>query len=98
MRYIINKLKMIKSIIISKIFRDRFVAYAILLSFLFGCVHFLGFREYTGIISGTTIFSKTHQFFGMLYIILYICFVFIVPILLLAKLFLEGIKYLFIKN
>ncbi len=86
------KLKPIESFVLSIIHCNRFISYAILLTFLFGCVHLLGFREYTGILSGTISISKVHQAFGMIYIILYFCFVFIVPILLIAKLFLVIFK------
>ncbi len=67
----------------------RFIAYAILLSLLYMGAHLLGFREYTAVLSGTASFSKRHQFFGAFYIIFYMCFVVIVPVLLIASVLTE---------
>ena len=64
----------------------RFLAYAALLSVLFIVAHLLGFREYTGILSGTAAFGAACQFMGALYIILYLCFTGIVPVLVIAGL------------
>ena len=70
----------------------RFIAYVILISMSFLVVHLLGFREYTSILSGTGSFSTWKQYYGTLYIILYTCFVLIVPILLIATTFLQCAK------
>jgi hypothetical protein len=67
----------------------RFLAYAVVISLLFFGAHLFGFREYTGILSGTASLSKHHQYYGAIYIILYMCFVVIVPILLIASLLTE---------
>ena len=63
----------------------RFLAYALLLSLLFLGAYVFGFREYTGILSGTASLSEHYQYCGAIYIILYMCFVVIVPILLIAS-------------
>ena len=63
---------------------QRFTAYALLLSLLFTGAHLLGFREYTGILSGTASLDQYHQYYGAIYILLYVNFAVTVPILLLA--------------
>lgn len=67
----------------------RFIAYAMLLFLLFMGAHLLGFREHTGILSGTDFPDKYHLYFGAIYIILYASFVVIAPILLIASLLIE---------
>jgi hypothetical protein len=63
---------------------SRFLVYAVLLSLLFSMIHVLGFREYTGVISGTADSGAVVQFMGALYILLYLCFAAIVPVLVIA--------------
>jgi hypothetical protein len=75
----------------------RLIAYAILISIFFLVVHLLGFREYTSILSGTGSFNTWKQYYGTLYIILYNCFVLIVPILLIATTFLQCAKIIKLK-
>ncbi len=70
----------------SKLSVKRFTMYALVLTVLFACVHLLGFREYTSILSGTASFGTKYQYYGVLYLLLYICFVVIVPILLTGSL------------
>ena len=65
---------------------SRFLTYAVLLSVLFIVAHLLGFREYTGILSGTAALGDAYKFMGTLYILLYISFTGIVPILVIAGL------------
>ena len=55
-----------------------------MISVLFSVVHLLGFREYTGVLSGTASLNQYHQYYGAIYIILYVCFVVIMPVLLIA--------------
>jgi hypothetical protein len=62
----------------------RFIAYALVICVLFSVVHLLGFRDYTGVLSGTASLNRSHQYFGALYIILYVSFVVIMPVLLIA--------------
>ena len=80
---------MTKPFLTSGLSCKRFIAYAILISLLFWGVHLLGFREYTGILSGTASLNKYHQYYGAIYIILYMCFVVIVPVLLIASVLTE---------
>lgn len=55
---------------------------------LFLLVHLAGFREYTGILNGTIgsldLGWKLSSFLAAIYIILYLAFVLLVPVLLLA--------------
>jgi hypothetical protein len=68
----------------------RFFIYALLLSGLFLIVHLLGWREYTNILSGTGQIAAWQMFCGLSYMLLYICFVGIVPILVIAAGLLRG--------
>ena len=70
--------------LLTRFLGQRFTAYAILLTLLFAGAHLLGFREYTGILSGTASLDQYHQYYGVLYILLYVNFAVTVPILLLA--------------
>ncbi len=72
----------------------RFVFYAITLSVLFTCTHMLGFREYTSVLSGTASFNAWSQYCGVLYLLLYLSFVVIIPILLISSIFLAAFKRL----
>lgn len=77
---------------ISRLSCKRFIAYAIVVSLLFGGVHLLGFREHTGILSGTASPNGFHEYYGAIYVILYISFVVFVPILLIASLLTELLR------
>jgi hypothetical protein len=68
----------------------RFLVYALLLSGLFLIVHLLGWREYTNILSGTGQITVWQMFCGVIYTLLYVCFVGIVPILVIAAGLLDG--------
>jgi len=71
-----------------------FIACAILLSVIFFVLHLLGFRKYTSILSGTGSFSTWYQCCGVIYILFYICFVVIVPILLIASALIKAVEFL----
>lgn len=78
--------------LIQKLFKDRFLTLAILLSGLFLSGHLLGFREYTNILSGTGVLTMRHIYGGMIYILLYVCVIGIVPILLIADALRYGMR------
>lgn len=69
----------------------RFLGYSIALTVLFLVAHVAGLREHTAALSGTGVFTDTTRFFGVAYILLYVCFVGIVPILLVATVFVKGL-------
>jgi len=75
-----------------------FIAYATLLFLLFMGAHLLGFREHTGMLSGTDSPDEYHLYFGAIYIILYASFVVIAPILLIASLLIEIREFFKRKN
>ncbi|MFC1744818.1 hypothetical protein ACFL35_12580 [Candidatus Riflebacteria bacterium] len=77
---------------------ERFLAYALSFSCLFLLVYLAGFREYTLVFSGTSGGSGWVEFFGLIYIFLYLAFVVIVPILLLASLLVETIAFFLQKD
>lgn len=79
--------------LLSALFRDRFLTWAIALAGLFLCVHLLGFREYVNILSGTGAFTMGRLYGGLLYMLLYICVVGMVPILLIAVVLRYGIRW-----
>jgi hypothetical protein len=62
------------------------------ISCLFLVVHFAGFREYTGILNGTIgsmeLGWELSAILGVFYIVLYLAFVIVVPVLLVAAVFL----------
>ena len=61
---------------------------AIAISGLFLVVHLAGFREYTGILNGTigslTLGWNLSAFLAVFYIVLYLAFVILVPVMVLA--------------
>jgi hypothetical protein len=61
---------------------------AIAISGLFLVVHLAGFREYTGILNGTIgsleLGWNLSAFLAVIYIVLYLAFVIVVPVLVLA--------------
>lgn len=63
----------------------RFMIYALLFAALFLAAHMLGFQRYVNIISGTNSFNIWQMVCGMLYIVFYIIFIGLVPILLIAS-------------
>ena len=69
----------------------RFLGYSIALTVLFLIAHVAGLREHTAALSGTGVFTDTTRFFGVAYILLYVCFVGIVPILLIATVLVGGL-------
>lgn len=68
-------------------FGERLIVYALLLTVLFLATHLLGFREHVGILSGTSSLNVQDMFFGSLYLLLYLGFVVLAPIMLLAGIF-----------
>jgi hypothetical protein len=75
-----------------KLFNNRFLALALLLSGLFLLAHLLGLREYTNILSGTGALTIGLMYGGMVYILLYVSVVGIVPICLIAGALRYGIR------
>lgn len=63
------------------------------LAAVFGLLHFLGFRRYTSILCGTTgegsLEAACVPVLGLLYVLFYLAFAFVVPALLLAALLLR---------
>ena len=61
---------------------------AVVISVLFLAVHLAGFREFTGVLNGTigslTLGWKLSAFLAVLYIVFYLAFVTLVPVLVLA--------------
>jgi hypothetical protein len=68
----------------------EFVKRALVWAALFGIAHLIGLRAYTSMLSGTVVPEKARVFLGMLYIVLYLGFVFLVPTLLIAAGILKG--------
>lgn len=66
------------------IWKNRFLKAAVVLSILFCGVHILGFRAHTNIISGTGEFTAWHMYCGVGYLLLYVGFVVLVPIFVIA--------------
>jgi hypothetical protein len=62
----------------------RLISYAAVLSVLFIIAHVCGMRPYTNILSGTASYGILETYFGMVYILLYLCFMVLAPILLIA--------------
>ena len=62
-----------------------FLKRAVLWSLVFGLVHVLGFRAYTSLLSGTASFGIWQRLFGTTYLVLYVGFVILVPVLLIAS-------------
>ena len=67
----------------------RLMSYAIVLSALFAIVHMAGFRQHTAVLSGT-VPADWRAFGGGVYILLYMAFVFVVPVLVIASALLAG--------
>ena len=82
------------STMIRAMLHNRFIAYALLVSVLFGVSHLLGFRVHTSILSGTSSLSGLDQFYGALYLLLYLLFVTGVPISFLSGVVIVGINHL----
>ena len=70
----------------------RFLEYAALLSALFLVATLAGFREYTSVLSGTESSGNWQRLAGMGYALLYVCFVGIVPVLLIAAGLMQGMR------
>ena len=67
----------------------RLVRNAPLLGIAFVLVHFLGFEKYVSVLSGTASFGIFQRMAGALYAVLYLCTVFLAPVLLVAAALLE---------
>ena len=65
-----------------------FVRRALIICVLFGVAHLLGLKEFTSVLNGTTgslaLGWTISAMLGLAYVILYVAFVLLVPILLLA--------------
>jgi hypothetical protein len=74
---------------------------AVAISGMFLLLHLAGFREYTGILNGTIgsldLGWKLSTFLAVFYIVLYLAFIIVVPILLLAALILTVSQRLYQK-
>jgi hypothetical protein len=62
----------------------RLIMYTLWLTVLFIIAHVTGLRQYTNILSGTASYGTVEVYFGIMYILLYLCFVILVPIFLIA--------------
>ena len=62
----------------------RFWSYAIMLTGLFLLAHLAGFRDHTSVLAGTHSGGFWPQFFGMVYLMLYVTWVCLVPIMVIA--------------
>ena len=62
----------------------RFFSYALVLSGLFFIAHMAGLQAHTSVLAGTHSGSFVAQYFGLVYLILYVTFVCIVPIMVIA--------------
>ena len=71
----------------------RFLMYSVWISVLFIIAHATGLRQYTNILSGTASYGTLEVYFGIVYILLYLCFVIVVPIFLLALAFLKVLSF-----
>ncbi len=67
-----------------------FLVRAVLWSGAFGTAHLLGFRDYTAVLFGTVPHGTVQQVLGMLYVVLYVGFVFLVPVLIIAAVLVQG--------
>jgi hypothetical protein len=65
-----------------------FLARALVISAFFLAVHLAGLRDYTSVLNGTVGSAsagwKTSAFFGLAYLLAYLAFVLLVPVLILA--------------
>jgi len=69
-----------------------FVKRAVLWSLAFCVAHLLGFRAYMSLLSGTAPLGQMERAFGATYLVLYVGFVFLVPVLLIAAGLLKGVE------
>ena len=73
-----------------------FIVRAVLISFVFAICHFLGWREHTTFLSGSTASAsmsiKASGTLGVTYVLAYFGFVLAVPILLIAAAILFGLE------
>jgi hypothetical protein len=63
----------------------RLLSYALVLSALFVLAHLTGFQEHTSVLAGTHSGGYVAQYCGMVYLILYVTFVCLVPIMVIAS-------------
>ena len=65
-----------------------FLARALVISAVFLAVHLAGLRDYTSVLNGTVGSAaagwQTSAFFGVAYLVIYLAFVLLVPVLILA--------------
>ncbi len=66
----------------------RFFSYALLLSVLFALAHLAGLKDHTAVLAGTHSGGVVPQYFGVAYLIVYVMFVCLVPVLVIAGLLL----------
>jgi hypothetical protein len=70
-----------------------FLARALVIAAVFLAVHLAGLRDYTSVLNGTVgpaaASWKTSAFFGIAYLVMYMAFVLLVPVLILAAAILE---------
>ncbi len=62
----------------------RFFSYALVLSAMFFLAHLAGFQSHTSVLAGTHSGTFAEQYFGLVYLILYVIFVGIVPVMAIA--------------
>jgi len=74
-------LKSLKQLLLQK---HSFLAYAFAICIIFLALHLAGGREYTSVLSATIILPVAKQYLGFAYIISYVFFVFVMPILAIA--------------
>ena len=67
-----------------------FLKRALLCLLAFGVAHLLGLSAYTSLLSGTASFKLLPHLFGTVYLVLYVGFVFVAPVLLIAAGLLEA--------
>jgi hypothetical protein len=65
-----------------------FLTRALVISAVFLAVHLAGLRDYTSVLNGTvgpaSASWRTSAFFGLAYLVIYLAFVLVVPVLILA--------------
>ena len=64
---------------------------AALCALTFVLAHLLGFRSYTSLLSGTSSFGMCQSLCGVAYLVFYVGFVYVMPVLLIAACFLQAV-------
>lgn len=62
----------------------RFFSYALVLSALYGLAHLAGLQAHTSVLAGTHSGGYVAHYFGVVYLIVYVIFVCVVPVLVIA--------------